>query len=810
MKKKIQIIILIFILTGIIHSQSQLHELISRKEWGKISLLFSDSSHKILPRYFKLSTQIRFVTYNISQLTYKAKFRQYAEIGTITYETKNGKYFNLKIKNQISPLFFIENLHKYPVKDKLITLGDARIYFKEGHFFHSQPFGQVLFFHGLWDISIYPSDDEEKLTLKYLFKNETFSKSNKWGIFKLKNKDFLKSLTLIETVKNDNPVVLPYIKIYNDYFGVKIKQFNESWFLPFKEEDNLIIFEKNKNTFYLYDFNKTVIPDTQLRTSNQNEITLSYNSVKTSKIRIKRSDKIERINLSLFYNPENGFLSGTAILVFNNSSSFRVLNLAKNLKIKASLNLDVKGLSVIRKGNVYYFLGPPTNTLSFFYSGHINPVTEYTDIFKKQTYEIETLETEKLYFLSRTQNYYPNNRIDFSKSNLSISLPKNYYCLASGQLIHSSHSTRNLFKYNARGTKGISLACGSFVSVKKIKSKIPINLFTTPTGVKSKEFRVDSYAEPFRKNVSGYHFISKYFSFDKIKKSFNFFIKKFGGLDISEINLLLRKDLQERGASNRGFIFFNYNPDLTLSQRITRKSPIILSQDPTNHLIHELAHQWWGGIISWDTYKDIWITEGFAQFSLLYFLEKHLSEKKFNRILKRMKKSIYKNNDSGPVSYGKRIISINNDYEAYQSIVYNKAAFVLFMLKEMIGEKDFLKRIKNILKYFKYRSITTSDFVNQFAKKNTNILNFFAQWINKRKIPTIKYHVKIKNRQAQLSVTQMDSEYIFPLFISIKTSAGMKKQTLLVSEKIQQFNIFQDAKIDSIRINTSRSLVRVK
>ena len=66
-----------------------------------------------------------------------------------------------------------------------------------------------------------------------------------------------------------------------------------------------------------------------------------------------------------------------------------------------------------------------------------------------------------------------------------------------------------------------------------------------------------------------------------------------------------------------------------------RKSDPVLEADPlffTNKinrdvLIHELAHQWWGGVISWETYRDEWITEGGAQFSALLYLESILPKK---------------------------------------------------------------------------------------------------------------------------------------------------------------------------------------
>ena len=130
----------------------QLAGIISQKQWDILPPLFGDDSHKTLRSYFKNAQSIRFVIYNIDKLTYKAKFPDFAEIGTITYEKKEEKYYNLRIMNQINPLFF----------------------------------------NGSWKFTISPSNEEERLTLMNTSGKDTFSEENDWGIFILSDRDFMK------------------------------------------------------------------------------------------------------------------------------------------------------------------------------------------------------------------------------------------------------------------------------------------------------------------------------------------------------------------------------------------------------------------------------------------------------------------------------------------------------------------------------------------------------------------------------------------------------------------------------------------
>ena len=808
--KKALTVILTLLIFGIhLSADEHLAQRVANRQWGELSREFSDNSWKKLRAYFENSLSVRFVTYLTPKLTYKAKFKNYAEIGTLIYEKKNNRYSSLKITNQIKPLIFIENFKMFRVFDEEITLGDARLYFREGEFYLSQPYGQVLFFVGDWEFSILPSDPEEQVTLTQLFKEKSIRKSGKWGILILNDKTFLSDWMFKLQPLNKKSPVTPLLTLYREFFGIQIKQFQEFWYLPFKADDNLVIFQKDNKSFFLYDFNATLTPDTRLRVSEKNHIILNYNAIRNPKLNLSKRDHVSQIYLNLFYNPESNFLSGTAILEFKNPSSFRVLNLAESLKIMASLDLTLKGLSVIRKSQSYYFLGPRTSKLSFYYRGTIQPQVDHIDVFRKQTLDVETVEGDQFYFLSNAQTFYPISDFDFFKSRLTISLPGKFTCLASGKLTGSVQSHRNTFKFESSGIKGLAVACGEFRIIQEISSRIPIKVFSTAAGVRSKQFNVEAFSEPLQQFQSQFDTIAKYFNFKKLQDSLDFLIQRYGKLDLPEINLLLRKDIQEGGISNQGFIFFNYNPDHNLSQRITRKSPIILSQDPTNHLIHELCHQWWGGIVSWNSHEDVWITEGITQFSLLHYLEKTLSKKKFSRILKRMKRDIHNVNDVGPVGYGKRILDVQDDYEAYQTIIYNKSAFVLFMLKSILGEKDFFERIRSLLKNNRYKSMATINFIKQFSNGNPLVLDFLIHWINRRYIPEISVSIRKKQNLADITIRQKDRAVVFPLDLEIKTGGGTVFRSVIVKEKNQYVPLREDSIIHSIRILDATTLAKI-
>ena len=192
-----------------------------------------------------------------NQFVYKAKYADFAEIGNLSFSKENNLYALLKIDNQITPIYFIDGFKKYAVSDRVLTIGDAQVHFDKGFFYLAWPARQPLLFEGQWHFQLTPGDAEERLTLSRLFKNETFSQANKTGIFILDDLSFLKELPASagDIIALDSPGLQKAYQVYQNYLGIPIKQFNEVWYLPIADNDNLLIFPREKDSLYLYDFN---------------------------------------------------------------------------------------------------------------------------------------------------------------------------------------------------------------------------------------------------------------------------------------------------------------------------------------------------------------------------------------------------------------------------------------------------------------------------------------------------------------------------------------------------------------------------
>jgi len=806
----------ISIFSANVYGKESLETLILERKWQELPAIFLDDSHRVLKNYFSTSRSVKIITSRANQLTYKAKFSHQGEIGVITFEKKKGenRYFNLKIKNQIRPLYFIEKFKKYKVLNLRLTVGDARLTFVKGHFYETIPFGSLLIFKGKWQFSIKPNDREEQLTLKRKFRKDFFSKSTKTGIFILPETDFLEGLPSDgETAVLDKETQSLY-NMYRDTYGIHIKQFDEYWFLPFPRETHLILFKKDKKSFYYYSYNSDLVPDTRLAVSDNNNIILSYNARKGLKLSFGLGETVSRVNLNLFFNPATNYISGTTTIIYKNPSSLRQLLLAPGLKLVANLNLESKGLNIFRKKDKYYLLGSESKKLSLYFNGHIKPTRENFELFnpREKPHKIQADKADAFYFLSRGDNYYPNPGSEFFETQVTVTIPGALNCLASGHLTEKTLNIEksNIFKFNSVNSKGISLVTGNFKPGKKLEAgPIPIHFYTP-----------ESYNLP------------KDLDLEEIGKAVHLFSRTFGPLNLPVINILVRPGEQEGGVSNNGFIVVNVPPprgqllsSTSLTNSLLEKkiaSPILIRNRVEDHILHELAHQWWGGVISWDSYHDLWLTEGLAHFSVLYYLKKNISERKFNRLIRRLKRWVYRFSDSGPIIYGTRINLLEKNYEAYQSVIYNKSALVFLMLLDLIGEEDFINRLKSVVKHFKYKSVSSPQFIRQFCNKNSMLLKFFRKWIYSRAIPVVQLEL-VKDdpgndteefKRVVIVIKQLDTDantpFIFPLKLEVVAQEGTSVESIIMKEMEQKYTISRNSTIRTIDIHASNSIALVK
>ena len=138
---------------------------------------------------------------------------------------------------------------------------------------------------------------------------------------------------------------------------------------------------------------------------------------------------------------------------------------------------------------------------------------------------------------------------------------------------------------------------------------------------------------------------------------------------------------------------------------------------------HEVAHQWWGQTVGFRSYRDQWMSEGFANTSASIFLQS--TRPKPNDFLdfwKEQRKLITEKNafgfrpiDVGPVTMGFRLGSPKAGWDIYQNLVYPKGAYILHMVRMMMwssqeGEARFKATMHDFLASHTLQPATTEDF----------------------------------------------------------------------------------------------------
>lgn len=137
---------------------------------------------------------------------------------------------------------------------------------------------------------------------------------------------------------------------------------------------------------------------------------------------------------------------------------------------------------------------------------------------------------------------------------------------------------------------------------------------------------------------------------------------------------------------------------------------------------HELAHQWFGNLITAKESKHHWLQEGFATYYALLAEKELFGEDYFNHQLYLNALELRENakHDTIPI--------LNKN--ASSLTFYKKGAWALHVLRTTIGEEKFKKAVQSYLKKYAYKNVNTDDFLNEIKKvSNFNVDNFKAEWL---------------------------------------------------------------------------------
>lgn len=232
-------------------------------------------------------------------------------------------------------------------------------------------------------------------------------------------------------------------------------------------------------------------------------------------------------------------------------------------------------------------------------------------------------------------------------------------------------------------------------------------------------------------------------------------------------------------------------------------------------IAHELAHQWWGNLVTERHWTDVWLSESFATYSeyLWTRFDRGGDEGALNLL---DKKNQYlweaKNRYVRPLVFNR----FNNPWEVMDAHSYPKGAVILHMLRDVLGDKAFFASMKLFLHRFEFRTADTHDFIN--AVRDAAGVNpdwFFEQWIFRPGHPVfdVDWAWDEAGRTVRLRVAQVqDAARGIPIFrvpvrIGIVTSSGTRIEKIEVTKAEETFVFNSDGRPLSVRFDEGWTLL---
>ena len=201
---------------------------------------------------------------------------------------------------------------------------------------------------------------------------------------------------------------------------------------------------------------------------------------------------------------------------------------------------------------------------------------------------------------------------------------------------------------------------------------------------------------------------------------------------------------------------------------------------------HEVAHQWWGIGVEPAGYRDVWLGEGFAEFSGLWYMQMVLQDnQKFFKHLEHWRREIRaRRNDAPPIGIGARAAQLNG--RDYTLMTYHKGAWVLQMLRNLMldfrtmKEDAFEAMMQDFYQEYKGKRATTADFQRVVERHiGLNMGWFFDEWVNRTEIPkyTLSWHADTAPDHGyalRIRIRQEDvpADFVMPVPLRIELAGG--------------------------------------
>ena len=407
--------------------------------------------------------------------------------------------------------------------------------------------------------------------------------------------------------------------------------------------------------------------------------------------------------------------------------------------------------------------GKPTKGLYF-----ILPDKEYPNRPKQVWSQGESEDTR--YYLPTYD--YPNDRLT---TETILTVPASWITVANGKLINVSKPANDMRTWTWReslpsSTYLITVVAGEFEEVKQSWRGMPVTYYA-PKG------RGDRLLPNYERTPAMIDVFSKKLGVDyPWEKYAQSMVDDFvaGGME---------------------------NSSATTNTSSSLRNPKLIPEFPGDEdplISHELAHQWFGDLVTCNDWGNIWLNESFATFFEMVWSEAHYPKdqaeyERWTAVQEWL---------AQPGLYGKPIVRHDfDDSSEFDGNAYGKGSLVLYMLRHQIGEDSFYRGLRNYLEVHRGKNVVTADLIKSIEDANhITVQQFFDEWIYGAGAPKFDVSYTYDDSKHQLALTVKQTQKVegrvgifrVPVDVEITTGSGPKSHKIDVSKDTETFSLPSD------------------
>lgn len=214
---------------------------------------------------------------------------------------------------------------------------------------------------------------------------------------------------------------------------------------------------------------------------------------------------------------------------------------------------------------------------------------------------------------------------------------------------------------------------------------------------------------------------------------------------------------------------------------------------------HELAHSWFGDLVTCRNWAELWLNEGFATYMEAAYREKVYGRADYLRKIREDAAQFIVSDAVGGNKHGLYNTLARPDDSIFDTTTYQKGGAVIHTLRETVGAENFWKAVNIYLNRHKFQNVETRDLQKAMEEASgANLEWFFKQWVYGTSYPklNVRQTYNSSRKSLELKITQTQSAdkltpeaFVLPMEIEITTRNGAKTERVQIKKREETFSL---------------------